>query len=70
MYDREVELKIKELPENLRKKVLDYIELLLEKHEKKEKRQAKFRFDWEGELSELREKFSSVELQHKALGWR
>ncbi|KCZ71820.1 Protein of unknown function (DUF2281) [Candidatus Methanoperedens nitroreducens] len=30
----------------------------------------KFRFDWEGGLSELKKKYTSVELQHKALEWR
>jgi hypothetical protein len=30
----------------------------------------KFKFDWEGGLSEIQEKFTSVELQHKALEWR
>ena len=30
----------------------------------------KFKFDWKGGLRELREKFTSVELQHKALEWR
>jgi hypothetical protein len=29
-----------------------------------------FTFDWEGGLSNLSDKFSSVELQHKALNWR
>lgn len=29
-----------------------------------------FRFSWEGELSELKEEYTSVELQHKALEWR
>lgn len=29
-----------------------------------------FRFDWEGGLSELKEKYTSVELQHKALDLR
>ncbi len=30
----------------------------------------KFKFDWEGGLSEVKEKFTSVELQHKASEWR
>ena len=29
-----------------------------------------FRFDWEGGLSDLKEKYTSVELQHKASEWR
>lgn len=64
-----VKEKIEELPEDLRKEVFDYIEFLLQKHNKKAKRK-KFKFDWEGGLSELKKKYSSVELQHKALEWR
>lgn len=30
-------------------------------------KQKKFKFDWKGGLSDLKEKFTSVELQHKAL---
>jgi len=30
-------------------------------------KEKKFKFDWEGGLSDLKEKFTSVGLQHKAL---
>jgi hypothetical protein len=30
----------------------------------------KFKFDWEGGLSKIKEKLTSVELQHKVSGWR
>jgi hypothetical protein len=36
----------------------------------KESESKKFKFEWEGGLSEIRKKFTSVELQHKALEWR
>jgi len=29
-----------------------------------------FKFDWEGCLSDIKEKFSSVELQHRSSEWR
>ncbi len=61
--------RLEELPEDLRKEVLDYIDFLLHKYKKKTKKR-KFKFDWEGGLSELKEKYTSVELQHKALEWR
>lgn len=64
-----IETKIEELPKDLKKEVLDYIEFLLQKYSKK-KEKDKFRFDWEGCLSKLRDKFTSVELQHKATEWR
>ncbi len=65
MYEKEIELKIRELPEDLKREVLDYIEFLLKKY--KSKKTKKFKFDWEDGLSEIWEKFTSVELQHKAL---
>jgi len=59
------------LPEDLRREFsLDYIESLLKKYKGKEIGTRKFKFDWEGGLSEIREKFTSVELQHKSLEWR
>jgi len=70
MYEKEIELKIRELPEDLRREVLDYMEFLLKKYRVKEIKAKRFKFDWEGGLSEIREKFTSVELQHRALEWR
>jgi len=70
MYDKEVEVKIHELPDNLRREVLDYVEFLLQKYKGKETNAKKFTFDWEGGLSEIKEKFTSIELQHKAVEWR
>lgn len=34
-----------------------------------ERKAERFKFDWEGCLSEIKEKFTSVELQHRALEW-
>jgi len=70
MYEKEIRLKIRKLPEDLRKEVLDYIEFLLRKCKREKIESRKFKFDWEGGLSEIREKFTSVELQHKAVEWR
>jgi len=70
MYDKEIEVKMQELPENLRRDVLDYMEFLSMKYKGKVTKAKKFRFDWEGGLSEIGAKFTSVELQHKALEWR
>ncbi|HLG30386.1 MAG TPA: DUF2281 domain-containing protein [Candidatus Brocadiales bacterium] len=69
MSDKTLKTKIEELPTDLKKEVFDYIEFLLQKYSKRIKKE-KFRFDWEGGLSELKDKFTSVELQHKALEWR
>jgi len=70
MFEKEIEIRMRELPEDLRKEVLDYMEFLLRKYKGKKSKAKKFRFDWEGGLSEIGEKFTSVELQHKALEWR
>ncbi len=67
-YEREIELKIQALPEDLQKEVLDFVEFLLGKYKSG---RAKIRkFDWEGGLSEIGKQYTSVELQHKSLGWR
>jgi hypothetical protein len=56
------------LPKQLQQQVLDYIHFLSEKHGKRSKspRKVKFNFDWENGLEELRNKYTSVELQHQA----
>jgi hypothetical protein len=61
---------MQKLPEDLRREVLDYVDFLVSKYQERETSRKKFKFDWEGGLSEIRKKFTSVELQHKALEWR
>jgi hypothetical protein len=58
---------VKELPLELREEVRDFVELLLEKRARKPK--AKLSLSWRGALRDLREQYTSVELQHKALQW-
>ncbi len=70
MHEKEIEHKVRELPEDLKREVLDYIEFLIKKYKGKEIGKRKFKFDWEGGLSDIRDKFTSVELQHNALEWR
>jgi len=70
MDEKEIEKKIRDLPEELRREVLDYIEFLLMKYKSKKVKVKGFKFDWEGGLRALREKFTSVKLQHKSLEWR
>lgn len=60
--------KLDELPADLEKEVLDFIDFLLQKRRKKAGNE--FLFDWEGGLSELKDSYTSVELQHKASDWR
>jgi len=68
MRKQKIKDKLEELPSDVQKEVLDYIDYLLQKH-KKYTSTKKFKFDWEGGLSELKEKYTSVELQHKAMEW-
>ena len=52
------------------KKLEEKVSFVLSKYQERKVVGKKFKFDWEGGLSELKEKFTSVELQHKALEWR
>jgi len=69
MYSQIIKAKLDELPEDLEKEILDYIEFLLHKYGKKTEKKG-FKFDWEGGLSDLKDEYTSVELQHKAMEWR
>jgi hypothetical protein len=54
-------------PEN-QKEVQSYIEYLIAKQEARSRRQPEF--PWAGALEEMREEYSSVELQHEIRDWR
>ena len=69
MINHTLKVKLEDLPEDIKKEIIDYIEFLLQKYGQKGKRE-KFSFDWEGGLAELKGKYTSVELQHKASEWR
>ena len=70
IYEHEIEMKLRKLPSDLKREVLDYLEFLLSKYQSKKPMKKKFKFDWEGGLSDIKGNFNSVELQHKALEWR
>ena len=61
----EIKPKINRLPMHLKREVINFIDFLLKKHSNQIEKY-NFRFDWEGGLSDLDEKYTSVELQHKA----
>ena len=69
MKEDAIKIKLDELPDDFKKEVSDFVEFLFRKHKKRAEKK-KFSFNWEGGLSELKDKYSSVELQHKALEWR
>jgi len=65
MYEKEFEEKIKSLPPEIKKEILEYIERRLKYYKHKG-----FNFSWEGKLKDIKDKFTSVDLQHKAMEWR
>ena len=57
---------IKQLPSELQEEVRDFVEFLLEKRLPKVKtKKGELKLDWRGALRGLRDKYTSVELQHK-----
>jgi hypothetical protein len=54
MYEEEIAVRLRALPEALKQEVLDYTDFLLSKQEKKKAKKEKFNFNWEGGLSDIR----------------
>jgi mRNA-degrading endonuclease RelE of RelBE toxin-antitoxin system len=59
---------MRELPPEFQKEVEDFARFLLDKH--KQKYGWKLRQNWAGALREVRDQYTSLELQKKALEWR
>lgn len=64
---RKIDELIKRLSPELQDEVYDFAQFLLEK--KIQPKQKRLRMDWAGGLSEFSDKFTSLELQKKALEW-
>jgi hypothetical protein len=64
----EIERIIKDLPPELVPEVEKYLLSLLERQARTSGR--RLRQDWAGALREYREKYTSLELERKALEWR
>lgn len=58
----------KQLAPEGKREVRAFIEFLIGKQEARNRRQPKF--DWAGALTEMRDEYSSVDLQHQLLNWR
>ena len=65
---KELEEMVRELPPELQQEVKDFVESLIEKRLRRSR--GKPNFSWAGALKELRDHYSSVELQHKISEWR
>jgi len=60
---KSLEEMIRKLPPEYQQEVEDFVEFLLVKRAKKKRGTPKF--DWAGALNDLRNQYTSVELQHK-----
>jgi hypothetical protein len=58
-----LEDRIKGLPPDLRRKVEDFVDFLIDRRMRRPK--VKMTFSWTGALTDLRDQYTSVELQHK-----
>ncbi|MFQ6094215.1 MAG: DUF2281 domain-containing protein [bacterium] len=65
---KSIEERIKELPPELQREVVDFIDFLTERRLRQPR--GKPNFDWAGALKDLRDQYTSVELQHKISEWR
>lgn len=59
---------VRELPPELQQKVYDFARFLLET-KAKPRRKGKLRLTWAGGLREYRDRYTSLDLQRKALEW-
>ncbi len=66
--EKSLEEVIKELSPDMQREVGNFVDSLIEKRSKKSNRRPQF--GWAGALSDLRDKYSSVALQHKISEWR
>ena len=62
-----LESMIKRLPPDLQQEAIDFIQFLIEKH--MHKKRTYLKLDWAGALSEYKDKYTSLNLQKKALEW-
>lgn len=65
--EKPLEELIKELPPDIKEEVRDFVEFLIARRNWKPKGELKL--DWRGALRDMRDKYTSVELQHKILKW-
>jgi len=65
---RSVEEILRELPPEAQAEVRDFAEFLRQKSEKKHTGEANF--NWAGAARDLRDRYTSVQLQHKISEWR
>ena len=64
-----LQTKIEHLPPEFQQEVIDFIDFLIYKYEQNQtsNKTKSFTFSWAGKLSNLKNKYSSVELQHSVM---
>jgi hypothetical protein len=67
-HSESIENIVKKLPPEYQEEVRNFVEALMEKRLKRLRGTPKF--DWGGTHKELRDPYTSVELQHKVPEWR
>lgn len=67
---KQINKRIKKIPQSLVPEVMDYIDFLINKYGTSINESKSFSFSWEGGLSDLADKYNSLDLQHKSLEWR
>ncbi len=60
---------MEKLPPEVKREAMHYIEFLMSKYQKRPKRRPPT-FSWAGALADVRERYTSVDLQHRASEWR
>lgn len=70
MSVNQINKKIKKVPRHLLPEIMDYIDFLINKYGTTPKVKKPFNFSWQGGLSGISKKYSSVDLQHKSMDWR
>ena len=70
MNVKQINEKIKKVPPHLLPEIMDYIDFLINKYDRTSKKKKPFKFTWQGGLADISRKYSSVDLQHKAMDWR
>ncbi len=63
-----LEERIKQLPPDLQQEVADFVDFLLQKHRQRHPQPPTF--SWAGALADLRDEYTSVQLQHEIARWR
>jgi hypothetical protein len=62
-----LESMMKRLPPHLQQEAIDFIQFLIEK--RMHKKRTYLKLDWAGALNEYKDKYTSLNLQKKALEW-